>query len=257
MRPTLWSKLFEQTGVGGQAGITGHRCFGLVLCQQFGRCRQRDVDGAVRDLHQERAVLVGLDEADGVLGEELRGAPLLRIAASLWRHDVSAGLDHRLPSLVLGAEAGAAEVPLAEVTRSIPGRLQPFGKRLDLQRQVRRDDRIDQFRKRPAMSRDVLRDPEPSLILPRLQIGPCRRTDRPGIELGETHSLASQPIDIRRLVERVPVAAQVRPAQIVGQNADDVGPPGSERILDRAFTDQDGGLLLDTRTDSHLRRPGP
>jgi hypothetical protein len=26
-------------------------------------------------------------------------------------------------------------------------------------------------------------------------------------------------------------------------------PPGSERILDRAFTDQDGGLLLDTKTD--------
>jgi hypothetical protein len=26
-------------------------------------------------------------------------------------------------------------------------------------------------------------------------------------------------------------------------------PPGSERILDRAFTNQDGGLLLDTQTD--------
>jgi hypothetical protein len=83
------------------------------------------------------------------------------------------------------------------------------------------------------MSGNVLRDAEAGLVLARLQIGPRGRADRPCIELRESHPLAGQPVDVRRFVEAVAVTRQVRPAEIIGQDQDDVG-----RALRREQTDR-------------------
>jgi hypothetical protein len=129
---------------------------------------------------------------------------------------------HGLPTLLSRAEAVSAEVPLAEVAGGVPGGLQTFRKRLHFQRQMRGHGRIDQFGEGPAMSGNMLGDAETGLILPRLKIRAGRRADRPGVELRKPHSLSREAVDARRLVERVAVTPQVGPAQIIGQNDDDV-----------------------------------
>src|SRR5690606_12017677 len=123
-----------------------------------------------------------------------------------------------LPPLSLRTETAPAEVPLAEIAGGIPGRCQPLRKRVDLQRQLPRPDRINQFRKRSTVSRDVLRNAEPRLILSRLQIRTRRRTNRPGVELRISHPLPRQSVDVRSLVKRIFVTAQIGPAQVVRED---------------------------------------
>jgi hypothetical protein len=73
---------------------------------------------------------------------------------------------------------------------------------------------------------DVLRDPEAGLIEARLQIGSRGRADGAGVELREPHSLAGEPVDPRRLVKPIAVADEIGPAEVVGENDDDIGRHG-------------------------------
>ena len=65
---------------------------------------------------------------------------------------------------------------------------------------------------------------EPGRPLAGHDAGPRRRADRAGsIGLREPHSVGSEAVDVRRFVIRAAVAAQVRPAEVVHQDENDVG----------------------------------
>ena len=57
------------------------------------------------------------------------------------------------------------------------------------------------------------------------------RADRGGgVSVGKSHALAGEPVDVGRLVQIGPIAAQIGPAQVVHQDEHEVGP------LRRRFT---------------------
>jgi len=63
----------------------------------------------------------------------------------------------------------------------------------------------------------------PCLIAPALEIGPRRRTNRSGIELREPDSFVRESVDARGFVERIAVAAEVGPPEVIRQNQNDIG----------------------------------
>lgn len=64
----------------------------------------------------------------------------------------------------------------------------------------------------------------PSRILSGHDAGPRRRTDRARIRTGKRHPACSEPLDIRRLIERrLSIERRIRPAEIIGQNENDIG----------------------------------
>ena len=59
------------------------------------------------------------------------------------------------------------------------------------------------------------------------EAGAARGAQRGGAEgVGEAHALGGEPVDVRRLQKRMAGEAHAVPAQIVGKDEDDVGPPG-------------------------------
>ena len=72
----------------------------------------------------------------------------------------------------------------------------------------------------------VVENADSCWMLPRQQRRTVRRADRcGGVRIGETHPLFREPVQMRRLMERVSVAAEFGPAEIVGQHEDDVWLP--------------------------------
>jgi hypothetical protein len=102
--------------------------------------------------------------------------------------------------------------------------MQAFGECFNLKRQLQWYYRIKQLGKRATMTGDVLCNPEPRLILARLQVGSRGRTNRASIELREPHSLTRHPIHVRRFIERVAVTTNIGPSKIISQDQNDVGP---------------------------------
>ena len=124
-----------------------------------------------------------------------------------------AGLDVAVP---IDLAVAQAEVPLADDTRRVAGLL-------------------EHRRERGSPGRDdqggvPRQDPRPFLapgVLAREQGIPRRRArGRSGVTVGEPQSLLRQPVDVRRLDPRRPVAADVAIAEVVGINQDDVGSLG-------------------------------
>ena len=73
------------------------------------------------------------------------------------------------------------------------------------------------------MTGDVLGDAKARLVLARLQIGTGGGTDGASVELGDAQALCGESIELRRLVEGIPIAAQICPAEVICQDEDDIG----------------------------------
>src|SRR5258708_40057058 len=101
------------------------------------------MDGVMREVEEERAVLVGVDELfgfgreavgevfSGIMGFELRVVEIevpARRAAGLGPADVE------IEPLLFGPEVGSAEVPLADARRVIPHGFERLGKVVLLER---------------------------------------------------------------------------------------------------------------------------
>ncbi len=114
-----------------------------------------------------------------------------------------------------------AQVPLADVCADML--LQQFGQDRHVEGEVRTEGRFEQRR---VCRRRVLSDVgqmEPRRVLAGEQAGPGRRTDGAGgVSVGEAHAFAGQPIEARRAMVSVPVANQIAPGQVVGQDHHDV-----------------------------------
>ncbi|MCX6933041.1 MAG: hypothetical protein NTZ29_10210 [Verrucomicrobia bacterium] len=252
----------EEAGVERVAGVAGHFGLGGEFFLELGRRGERDVDGVVGDLKEKRLSALLGDEIDGAVGEVFRSA--------LWRWTVGRGglgvalsFVHGLPALLRGAEAGAAEMPFAKVTGAVAGRTEALGQGLDLKRELAGHDRIGESRIRPAMAGDVLRNAEARLVLTALKIRARRRADGAGVELGEAEAIAREAIEVGRFVKSVPVTAEVGPAQIVGEDDDEVGlcrfgervrAPKAQAQSNRAKQEKPHGLQGAVRRPAGSRR---
>ncbi len=197
------------------------------------------MDGVVRQVEEEGAVLVLLDELLGLDGQPV--AEILAFAAALPQpgHGVALALvrpeirgrmavmrsgDVEVETLMLGVIVPAAEVPLADAGRDIAGRLERLGDVHFVQGQILPPRRHEQpMGGRVAFAGDPIGQMQSRGPLAGEDAGPRRRADRAGgVGVGEPHPLPGQAVDVRRLVELAAVAAHVGPAQVVGKDEDDI-----------------------------------
>ena len=114
------------------------------------------------------------------------------------------------------------EMPLAYMPRGVTGIAQDFSERHLGQRQFLVDLRRQVFAGL-VVAGDVVSDLQPSWIAP----GQQRRTGRRaigmcGIPLSKPHAFPGQLIEVWRFVKRAAIAGQVSPAQIVGEDHDNI-----------------------------------
>ena len=196
------------------------------------------MDGEVGQVQKEGPFAMLADEANGGLIENVRevGAGRGPIEAGhiaglfaergkvlFWR-SLFIPADIQIKALFPRPESWASQVPLADVPRGIPGRLKSLRQGHFGQRQL-----FFCFRLCQAMKWHVIAAGEP---VGDVQTGrpfarhQCRSrggADRRGcVGLREPHSLRGQPVDMRRLVIPAAVAAQVRPAQVIEHDQDDI-----------------------------------
>ena len=200
-----------------------------------------EVDVHVREVEEEKAAGVLPDEPDGVLdvplgdadliglfldhlfvAQERERRPLRRRAAGnggLTTHVVAVrDAVVAVESVTGGQELGlVAAVPLADDPRGVPLGLQHGGDGGLLR--VEPDRLSGEEHPSPL----ELAEPDP----PRVAAGEHRaaggRADRRGhVELGEPHALGGHPVQVRGAVERVAVAGQVTPAEVVTVDEDHV-----------------------------------
>src|SRR5205823_2294729 len=81
----------------------------------------------------------------------------------------------------------------------------------------------------PALERAYGVDAGARGVLAGHQAGPRGGAILAVVVAGEAQALRGEAVDVRRLVVLRALAAQVRPAEVVGQDEDDIGPPGSLR----------------------------
>ena len=222
--------VLDHRGVYGVVHAGSRLGLGLVFRDDRLAGLERDVNGVVHEVHAERAALVGLDELHALVGQRL-GEVVGPGHLDLRRRAIAevpppAGDDHRVEALLVGEVRGPAQVPLAERPARIARPLQRFGKRNYVQRQMLRAiNRYAHLLERPPVAGDEVRNAQPRRILPRDDARPRRRTHRTRrVRVSEPHPLRRQPVNVRRLVERIPITPHVRPAQIVDQHEHEVRP---------------------------------
>ena len=125
----------------------------------------------MRNLQEERLVLICGDKRDGLFGDKFGVAARLLATRDPGRLGVALKLEGSLPALLPGTEAGTTEVPFAKVAGFVADRPESFGERLDFERELPWQNGIDQTCVGAAMTGDVLRDAEAGLVLAALKIG--------------------------------------------------------------------------------------
>jgi hypothetical protein len=136
--------------------------------------------------------------------------------------------DVDIETLRLGIKARRTQVPLADQRGEVARVVEVFGERDLGKGQVADGGGRRHF---PAARRVFGRfvpdgHTEARGMLAGHDGGAGRRAHRRGrVRLGEPHAVAGQAVEVRRLVQVGPVTAQVRPAQIVRQDQNNVGPP--------------------------------
>ena len=167
-------EFLEEAGILRAAGVAGHGGLFLVFGDAVGGGGERDVDGGVGDLEEERATGVCFDEGDGFFGEELGGLAGFGAASDRGRLGVAVGFEGGLPALIDGGVAFASEVPFSEVAGVVAFGAEAFGEGDRLEREFGGDDGIDEASVGSAMTGDVLGDAEAGLVLAGLEVGTGR-----------------------------------------------------------------------------------
>ena len=188
--------------------------------------------------HQERLPRprVAVDRLDRAVAEQVRHVAVAVDRHFLFVELVGLGAAARVIGPVIEVVGGAAEdaeevvvaaldraeirqeaeMPLADQRRAVAGGAQQ-------RRQGRMTWRQADGLGRRRVDRLLEADGQPILIAPGDQRRPRRRTDgRVGVGLGEFQPLEREPVDVRRRVVLLAVAAHVGIAEVVGEDEDDV-----------------------------------
>ena len=222
--------------------------FLLVLQPQILAGHQRGVDRVEGQIGKKRSVLVGFDELRR-LGRQPVGQMLA--VRAIGQPRIAVGREIPFPAiraatvdaahvdvepLILRPPAFRSQMPLARKERGVTGGFHGFRQRRGFQGKpvgVRRGQQQRVAFPAFGLGRcaDIVRDPRPLRPLPGHDAGAGGRahgTCRVGV--GELGTLLCQRVDVRRLVERAAVAAQVALTEIIGQDEHDIGPSRSHGI---------------------------
>ena len=126
-----------------------------------------------------------------------------------------------LKTLVDGAQRViVAQVPFAEDARAITRRRKHFAER-------------DFVRMHQRATEEGIDHASAIVVATSQQTRTCRRANGRDVKVVEAHTLAREPVDVRRMQDGIAVKAKVAMALIVGENDDDVGMAGNvgQRIL--------------------------
>ncbi len=190
------------------------------------------MDRIVAQVEKERSIFMPLDKLDGfqiapVDKVFLAGQSFLNFAIEVIRMEITSAPDsailrddclveavHGWGELLRPVVGVAGQVPLADYAGYVASVLQRLGQCDVLCRKVIH-----------IIGPEIIGNADPGGVLPRHQSGAIRRANRcRGIRIGKTHPLLCEPVQIRRLVESVAVAAQLGPAKIVGKDKNNVRP---------------------------------
>ena len=204
-----------------------------IRCLDVGLGLERGVDAEVGEIKKEGTVAVGLDEGHCLprqpVGEVFPGRAIGergdRVGGEIARGLTAVGAGEiGVEPLLLGAVAGAAEMPLADRRRGEAGPPQPLGHRHRLQRQVLLPVGDLQSGLRVFMAGDPVSDVEPGRRLTGHERRSCRRADGAGGVAGrKADPRGGEPVDVGRGVKTAPLTAEVESAQIVDEDHDHVG----------------------------------
>jgi len=208
--------------------------FGFVFFEQSGLGLERVVDGIVREVDEERLVAVLLDEADRLAGETVGEVFPVRSVGQVreliraevgWRSPLAAAAEVEVEALVLGPMLGSvAEVPFSEESRFVAAGLQRLGDGDFFQRQEGLDFQAPEPLFRLVLaSGQPIRDAQAGRRFASQDAGTGGGADRrSSVGIGEAHAFLRQSVEVWRLVKSAPIAAEVRPAEVVGDYENDV-----------------------------------
>ena len=182
----------------------------------------------VREVEEERAVLVAADEIHGLVGEKIAEVGALRITHLRVRDEIEMHA-HRDDGLVEAALARMmcgvlAEVPFAEHAGGVAGLLEGLGDGDFVERQFRD---VVHGPQRPALPVEAV-DAADGVhagarpVLAAHQRRARRLAIRAGVGAGELHALRRHAVDVGRLVVLAAETGNIRVAEIVGEDEDDV-----------------------------------
>ena len=121
--------------------------------------------------------------------------------------------------------ARLAQAPLADGSGHVTGVVQGLGDRTILIRQRQPPAALAELLDLPAHLGRVATDPPMPGVKARHQYPTGRRTDGgAGVDIGETRPLRREPVEVRRPDLSLSETAQIRIAEIVGHDEEDVGP---------------------------------
>ena len=216
-------------GVGDLVQPAGH---GLVIARLPGPVRRRVVD---RQEEGRLASALPADEVHGALGDEIGEIPdgmgfRLALEEVVLPGGVAVGevveaAAHRAEELPVAALQRSevrqeAEVPLADQGRRVAGVAQQRGQRRVVRRQA-------QHRIAAVAARDrlVVAAAQPVLEAPGHQREARGRADRRvGVPVGEAQAVGGQTVELGGARRPAAVTAEVRIAEVVGEDEDEVGP---------------------------------
>ena len=211
--------------------------FGFVFFQQGGFGLQRVVDGVVREVNEERLFAILLDEADRLAGETvgevfpLRSIRQVRefIRAEIgWWRALSATAQVEVEALMLGPMLGRfAEMPFSEESGFVAAGLQSLGEGDFIERQEWLNRRPLELLVRFVLAaRQPVRDAQARGVFAGQDARARRRANRRGgVGIGKAHAFLRQAVKIGRFVKSASVATDVRPAEIIGEDENNVRLP--------------------------------
>ena len=201
----------------------------------------------MRQIEKERPVFRTFDELDRLIAEpigkilarfafgECRDAP--RSEIGVWSGFLRPG-NVQVEAVVRRPVARPAEMPLADARRRVAGRMESVGDRLFFQRQVLGPIGHQQLGITGHRAGNPVGDVQPGGILAGQQGRPRRRTNSTGrIVLREPHPFLGQPVEARRFIQIASEAAQIGPAQVIGENEHDIGNTGRIGTIAAVYRD--------------------
>jgi hypothetical protein len=195
---------------------------------------ERIVNSEMRQVEEEGAIPVLLDQPQGLVGEtigevvawgvlesvQLEGRMVAGVGPTL----VPTG-NLNIESVLQGAGRVLAKVPLPDVEGGVSMFFERFREGGFAKGKVLVDGGVFQFLKgEVSAAGQPVGEVQPGGRFARHDAGPGGRTDvAGGVGLGEADALFGEAVDLRGFVKRTAVAAQITPAEIVDEKQDDVG----------------------------------
>jgi len=202
------------------------RALGSMLRHSFLRGDDGSMNRVVREVSEPRLLAMLLDERQRLLREPAHAfvAGLVVVWFGRCGREVEPVVRRGvLLERDVAAIARVGEMPFADARRRVTGSLKSLreGERFTWQRF--HEGRFGESRPWVTIPTDHVPHAVARSVLAGKQRGACGRALRHHVGVGETHSLARKPVEIRSGNELVSVATKRGPALVVGEDDDDVG----------------------------------